>query len=90
MIEIKGVSKSFDSKEVLKNIDLNLERGKVNMIIGKSGAGKSVLLKCLVGLFDIDAGGILYDGRPFSEMGYQKKKRNQKRGRNVISRFSIV
>ncbi len=78
MIEIKGVSKSFDSKEVLNNIDLNLERGKVNMIIGKSGAGKSVLLKCLVGLFDIDAGRILYDGRPFSEMGYQKKKEIRK------------
>ena len=74
MIEIKGISKSFDSKEVLTDINLNLERGKVNMIIGKSGAGKSVLLKCLVGLFDIDSGKILYDGRLFTEMGYQKKK----------------
>jgi phospholipid/cholesterol/gamma-HCH transport system ATP-binding protein len=74
MIKIKGISKSFDSKEVIRNIDLNLERGKVNMIIGKSGAGKSVLLKCLVGLFDVDSGSILYDGRPFSEMGYQNKK----------------
>ena len=74
MIEIRGISKSFDSKEVLTDINLNLERGKVNMIIGKSGAGKSVLLKCLVGLFDIDSGKILYDGRLFTEMGYQKKK----------------
>ena len=78
MIELKGISKSFDSKEVLTDINLNLERGKVNMIIGKSGAGKSVLLKCLVGLFDIDAGSILYDGRPFSEMGYQNKKEIRK------------
>jgi phospholipid/cholesterol/gamma-HCH transport system ATP-binding protein len=78
MIEIKGISKSFDSKDVLKDIDLNLERGKVNMIIGKSGAGKSVLLKCLVGLFDIDSGSILYDGRSFSELGYQKKKEIRK------------
>ncbi len=78
MIELTGISKSFDSKEVLTDINLNLERGKVNMIIGKSGAGKSVLLKCLVGLFDIDAGSILYDGRPFSEMGYQNKKEIRK------------
>ena len=78
MIELKGISKSFDSKEVLTDINLNLERGKVNMIIGKSGAGKSVLLKCLVGLFDIDAGSILYDGRLFSEMGYQNKKEIRK------------
>ncbi|MBI35385.1 MAG: ABC transporter ATP-binding protein [Flavobacteriales bacterium] len=78
MIEIKGISKSFENKDVLTNIDLNLERGKVNMIIGKSGAGKSVLLKCLVGLFDIDSGHILYDGRPFSDMGYQKKKEIRK------------
>ena len=78
MIEIKGISKSFDSKEVLTDINLNLERGKVNMIIGKSGAGKSVLLKCLVGLFDIDSGSILYDGRSFSEMGYQNKKEIRK------------
>lgn len=74
MILVENISKSFETKDVLKGIDLELERGKVNMIIGKSGAGKSVLLKCLVGLFDVDTGRILYDERPFSEMGYQKKK----------------
>ena len=74
MILVKNISKSFETKDVLKGIDLQLKRGEVNMIIGKSGAGKSVLLKCLVGLFDIDTGRILYDERPFSEMGYQSKK----------------
>ena len=75
MIELKNISKSFGTKNVLQDINLKLERGKVNMIIGKSGAGKSVLLKCLVGLFDVDAGSILYDERHFSEMGYQAKKK---------------
>ena len=74
MILVENISKSFETKDVLKGIDLQLKRGEVNMIIGKSGAGKSVLLKCLVGLFDIDTGRILYDERPFSEMGYQSKK----------------
>jgi len=78
MIEVNSIYKSFETKDVLKDISLNLERGKVNMIIGKSGAGKSVLLKCLVGLFDVDSGKILYDDRPFSEMGYQKKKQIRK------------
>lgn len=78
MILVENISKSFETNDVLKDISLNLERGKVNMIIGKSGAGKSVLLKCLVGLFDIDGGNILYDDRPFSEMGYQKKKEIRK------------
>lgn len=74
MIEVKNISKSFGEKQVLSDINLELNRGKVNMIIGKSGAGKSVLLKCLVGLFNIDEGAILYDERPFSDMGYQDKK----------------
>jgi phospholipid/cholesterol/gamma-HCH transport system ATP-binding protein len=78
MICVKNISKSFETNDVLKDISLNLARGKVNTIIGKSGAGKSVLLKCLVGLFDIDDGKILYDDRPFSEMGYQKKKQIRK------------
>ncbi len=78
MITVENISKSFETKDVLKDINLDLKRGEVNMIIGKSGAGKSVLLKCLVGLFDVDKGRILYDDRPFSEMGYQKKKEIRK------------
>lgn len=78
MIEVKNISKSFGDKDVLKNIDLELHRGKVNMIIGKSGAGKSVLLKCLVGLLDVDAGQVDYDGRNFSGVSYMEKKKVRK------------
>lgn len=74
MIEVRKISKSFGEKKVLNEIDLSLERGKVNMIIGKSGAGKSVLLKCLVGLLDVDAGSINYDDRDFTSMNYRSKK----------------
>lgn len=74
MIDVNGISKSFGDKTILKDISLDLKRGKVNMIIGKSGAGKSVLLKCLVGLFDVDEGEILYDGRNFSGVSYNAKK----------------
>lgn len=74
MIEVNQISKSFGEKKVLKQVELTLERGKVNMIIGKSGAGKSVLLKCLVGLLDVDHGSIFYDGRDFTSMNYRTRK----------------
>lgn len=78
MIDVKNITKSFGDKTILKDVDLELQRGKVNMIIGKSGAGKSVLLKCLVGLFDVDKGDILYDGREFSGVSYNTKKNVRK------------
>lgn len=73
---IKGVdiSKSFGDKNVLKGVNVELHKGKVNMIIGKSGTGKSVLLKCLVGLHEVDAGKVLYDDRDFIAMSYPQKK----------------
>ncbi|MEZ4826364.1 MAG: ATP-binding cassette domain-containing protein [Bacteroidia bacterium] len=64
-IEIQQLRKSFGDKEVLKGIDFHFERGKVNMIIGASGSGKSVMLKCAVGLVKPDSGHILYDGKDF-------------------------
>ncbi|WNJ18611.1 ATP-binding cassette domain-containing protein [Pontibacter sp. G13] len=64
-IEIHNLRKSFGEKEVLKGIDFHFERGKINMIIGASGSGKSVMLKCLVGLHKPDMGEILYDGEDF-------------------------
>lgn len=74
MIDVKDISKSFGNIDVLNKVSINLQEGKINMIIGKSGAGKSVLLKCLVGLLDVDMGVIDYDGRNFSAMNYKQKK----------------
>ncbi|MCB9232460.1 MAG: ATP-binding cassette domain-containing protein [Bacteroidia bacterium] len=64
-IEVRNIRKSFGSKDVLKGIDFTFERGKVNMIIGASGSGKSVMLKCIVGLMKPDEGEILYEGKDF-------------------------
>ncbi len=66
MIEINNIKKSFQGKEILKGINGTFEPGKCNLIIGSSGTGKSVLLKCIVGLFKPDEGDVLYDGRDFS------------------------
>ncbi len=74
MIEIKNVYKSFDQKEVLKNISTTFQKGKTNLIIGRSGSGKTVLLKSIVGLHDIDRGEILYDGRNVVRMKQKDRK----------------
>jgi phospholipid/cholesterol/gamma-HCH transport system ATP-binding protein len=74
MISIQNISKSFGEKKVLENVSAELNRGKVNMIIGKSGAGKSVMLKCLVGLHNVDEGEILFDGRNMAKMDYKDMK----------------
>ena len=66
MIEVKNIAKRFGENEVLKGITTTFEKGKVNMIIGASGTGKSVLLKCIVGLEDPDVGEVLYDQRDFT------------------------
>lgn len=65
MIEVKNLSKEFNGDVVLDNINVTFEKGVVNMIIGKSGSGKTVLLKCLVGLVAPTSGGIWYDGKNF-------------------------
>ena len=68
MIEIKNISKSFKDKQVLFDISGKFEKGRTNLIIGASGTGKSVLLKCLVGLLEPDVGSVLFDGRDFSSI----------------------
>ncbi len=68
MIEIKGLYKNFDEKEVLKGIDTTFEEGQTNLIIGRSGAGKSVFVKCMIGLITPTQGQILYDGRDIATM----------------------
>lgn len=67
MIEVNRISKSFSGKEVLSDISATFEKGKTNLIIGASGTGKSVLLKCIVGLLTPNTGDILYDGRNFHD-----------------------
>lgn len=67
MIEISNLSKSFDGKGVISGISGTFEKGKTNLIIGASGTGKSVLLKCIVGLIPPDSGAVFYDGRDFTE-----------------------
>lgn len=74
MIEVRNISKSFGENHVLKNVSFSFERGQTNMIIGASGSGKSVLTKCIVGLFDVDQGSVLYDDRDFTEMNTQERK----------------
>ena len=74
MIELKHIHKSFDGKEVLKNIDASFENGKTNLIIGQSGSGKTVLMKCIVGLLTPEKGELLYDGRDFLAMKKNEKK----------------
>lgn len=75
MIEIKNLCKSFDRNEVLKNVSIVFEKGKTNLIIGRSGSGKTVLLKCILGLFDIDSGEIWYDERNFTTTSEKVRKK---------------
>ena len=73
MIEVKNLYKSFGDKEVLRDINTKFEGGKINLIIGQSGAGKTVLLQCLVGLMNPTKGEVLYDDRDFVAMGKKEK-----------------
>ena len=63
MIQVKSLYKRFGEKEVLKGIDATFEAGKTSLVIGRSGAGKSVFVKCMIGLITPDVGEVLYDGR---------------------------
>jgi len=74
MIEVRNVYKSFDEIEVLKDVSTIFETGKTNLIIGKSGSGKTVLMKCVVGIHKINSGEILCDGRDITRL--RRKERN--------------
>ena len=74
MIEVKNIEKSFGDNHVLKNVSTVFEKGQVNLIIGQSGQGKSVLTKCIVGLHEPDSGGVHYDDRNFTQMSRKAKK----------------
>lgn len=74
MIEVKNVSKYFGDRKVLNNISTQFYEGKVNLVIGRSGSGKTVLMKCLIGLLYPEEGDILYSGRNFNLLTDDEKK----------------
>ena len=73
MIEVRNLYKSFEDKEVLKDVSTVFEDGITNLIIGQSGSGKTVLMKNLVGLLEPTSGQVLYDGRDFVQMSKKEK-----------------
>lgn len=74
MIELSNITKSFGQQQVLKGISTVFESGQCNLIIGRSGSGKTVLLKCIVGLFNPDGGSIKFDGRDVITMDRKEKQ----------------
>lgn len=74
MIEVRNINKSFQDKTILKDVSGKFEQGKTNLIIGASGTGKSVLLKCIVGLVKPETGSVLYDQRDFLKGDTDLKK----------------
>lgn len=74
MINLLNINKSFKGQEVLKDVSVSFERGCTNLIIGRSGSGKTVLLKAIVGLHDIDSGEIWYDNILFNQLDHSGKR----------------
>ncbi|MCF6402360.1 ATP-binding cassette domain-containing protein [Chitinophaga filiformis] len=74
MIELVNIKKGFGDKIILPDVSAVMETGKVNLIIGTSGSGKTVMMKCMVGLMAVDAGKVLYDGKDFTGMPDNEKK----------------
>lgn len=74
MIEVRNINKSFGEKQILKDFSFRFEQGKANLIIGESGTGKSVLIKCMVGLIVPETGEVLYDGQDFLKMSWDHQK----------------
>lgn len=78
MIELKDVYKSFDGHKVLKGISATFDSGKANLVIGRSGSGKTVLLKSLIGLYQADSGEICFDGRNLLALKERQKRKLRK------------
>lgn len=83
MIEMKGVTKAFGPKRVLQGIDLSIEKGKSLVIIGGSGTGKSVTLKCILGLLSPDSGSIKIDGGEVTKLSNKDRKK-------VLTKFGML
>ncbi|MDQ7917349.1 ATP-binding cassette domain-containing protein [Mesonia sp. MT50] len=78
MIKVKNLHKSFSGEEILKGIDTEFEKGKTNLIIGQSGAGKTVFLKCLLGLITPTEGSIEYDGKAYATLDKEEQRELRK------------
>lgn len=74
MIEVKNISKQFNDRKILNNISVTFEKGHTNLIIGGSGSGKTVFMKCMVGLLEPDEGEIKYDGKIFTGLDDDQRK----------------
>lgn len=74
MIRVENISKSFSGNQVLHEISVDFEEGKTNLIIGRSGSGKTVLVKCIIGLHEVDQGGIYYHDRNFVTMNLRERQ----------------
>lgn len=79
MIEVKNLTKYFNNHKVLNDISIVFDRGKTNLVIGQSGSGKTILMKCLVGLHEPDEGDILYDGISFIKQNQKEKREIRKK-----------
>ncbi len=73
MIEVKSLKKSFNDTVVIHDVSAEMKPSQCNLIIGSSGSGKTVFIKCMVGLFVPDSGEILYDGQSFTLMNPDEK-----------------
>jgi len=74
MIEAINISKTFGDNKVLDSVSVKFETGRCNLVIGQSGSGKTVLMKCLVGLFEIDEGKVIYGDKVLSRMSFEEMK----------------
>lgn len=83
MINVTDLHKSFGENHILKGVTTSFDKGKTNLIIGQSGSGKTVFLKCLLGLFEYEKGSISYDGKIFSQLTGDEK-------RNLRSKIGMV
>ena len=89
MIKVKGLVKSFGETEVLKGIDCEFEKGKINSIIGRSGSGKTVFLKCLLGLFIPNAGEIYFDNMNIVSYSFDERKK-MRASMGVVFQYSAL
>jgi phospholipid/cholesterol/gamma-HCH transport system ATP-binding protein len=78
MIELNNLTKGFEGKTILNDVSVKMDSGKCNLIIGASGSGKTVFMKCIVGLLQPDRGQILYGGKDFTQMNVEQKKEIRK------------